>query len=156
MALRLARTNAEAHIYMELSPCEVCGATEFAPDHGVITVDGDLASQYAGPCPGCETPREFVFRIPEDVPHRTQSPAGPAAANRHQGGSSGTSSATGSISQLAGASAGTSADHSATYNTRRLPAVAVVSREPKNRIRSPPSSPVVRIGSTAGSFASAG
>ncbi|QSB15326.1 hypothetical protein JQS43_02885 [Natronosporangium hydrolyticum] len=67
MTLRLARTNAEAHLYMELTPCQVCGATEFAPDHAVIAVDGDLASQYAGSCPQCDTPREFVFRIPAEV-----------------------------------------------------------------------------------------
>lgn len=67
MTLRLARTNAEAHVYLEMSPCEVCGETEFAPDHGVIVVDGHLASQYAGPCPRCDTSREFVFRIPEEV-----------------------------------------------------------------------------------------
>jgi hypothetical protein len=67
MALRLARTNAEAHVYIEMSPCEVCGERAFTPDHGVIEVDGDLASQYTGPCPQCGTRREFVFRIPEDV-----------------------------------------------------------------------------------------
>lgn len=67
MALRLARTNAEAHLYMEMNPCEVCGEREFVPDHGVIEVDGDLASQYVGGCPRCGTRREFVFRIPEDV-----------------------------------------------------------------------------------------
>jgi hypothetical protein len=67
MALRLARTNAEAHLYMELNPCETCGETEFNPSNAVIVVDGDLASRYTGRCPRCETPREFVFRIPEEV-----------------------------------------------------------------------------------------
>lgn len=52
---------------MELSPCESCGETEFAPDHGVIEVDGDLASRYNGACPRCGTSREFVFRLPEEV-----------------------------------------------------------------------------------------
>lgn len=52
---------------MEMSPCDSCGETEFAPDHGAIAVEGDLASQYAGRCPQCDTPREFVFRIPQDV-----------------------------------------------------------------------------------------
>jgi hypothetical protein len=33
----------------------------------VIVAEGDLASRYAGPCPRCGTPREFIFRIPEDV-----------------------------------------------------------------------------------------
>jgi hypothetical protein len=67
MALRLARTNAEAHIYMEMSPCGACGEHELVPDHGVIEVDGDLASRYTGRCPRCDAAREFVFRIPEQV-----------------------------------------------------------------------------------------
>jgi hypothetical protein len=67
MALRLARTNAEAHLYIELHPCEACGETEFNPASSVIEADGDLASRYAGPCPRCGTPREFLFRIPEEI-----------------------------------------------------------------------------------------
>jgi hypothetical protein len=31
MALRLARTNAEAHLYMEMPPGETCGESEFNP-----------------------------------------------------------------------------------------------------------------------------
>jgi hypothetical protein len=67
MALRLARTNAEAHLYMELRPCETCGETVFNPGSSVIMAEGDLASRYAGPCPRCGAPREFTFRIPEEV-----------------------------------------------------------------------------------------
>jgi len=64
--LRLARTNAEAHIYMDLHPCD-CGEGNFARTSSVIEVDGDLASRYVGVCPGCGQQREFVFAIPEDV-----------------------------------------------------------------------------------------
>jgi hypothetical protein len=67
MPLRIARTNAEAHLYMELNPCENCGETEFQPASAVIVAEGDLASRYAGPCPRCGFQREFVFRIPEEV-----------------------------------------------------------------------------------------
>jgi hypothetical protein len=67
MALKLARTNVEAHLYMELHPCESCGETEFSPGSSVIVVGDDLASRYAGPCPQCGNPREFTFRIPEEV-----------------------------------------------------------------------------------------
>jgi hypothetical protein len=67
MALRVARTNAEAHLYMDLRPCEKCGAPRFEPKSTVIMLEGDLASRYRGNCPGCGTEREFVFRIPEEV-----------------------------------------------------------------------------------------
>ena len=67
MPLQTARTNAEAHLYMELNPCDNCGESEFHPQSTVIVAEGDLASRYAGPCPRCGAPREFVFRIPEDV-----------------------------------------------------------------------------------------
>jgi len=67
MPLRIARTNAEAHLYMELNPCGNCGETEFQPSSAVIVAEGDLASRYAGPCPRCGFQREFVFRIPDEV-----------------------------------------------------------------------------------------
>jgi len=67
MTLRLARTNGEAHIYMELHPCPECGETEFDPESTVVVVDGDLASRYAGRCPRCRSYREFTFQIPQDV-----------------------------------------------------------------------------------------
>jgi hypothetical protein len=66
MTLRLARTNAEAHIYMELRPCEVCGETEFDPGSAVVMYEGDLASRYEGVCPRCGNERTFLFRIPDE------------------------------------------------------------------------------------------
>ncbi|WP_326549386.1 hypothetical protein [Micromonospora sp. NBC_01813] len=68
MALQLARTSAEAHIYMELRPCEACGESRFEPASSVVEVDGDLASRYSGTCPSCGARREFVFRLPDDIP----------------------------------------------------------------------------------------
>ncbi|GIG57042.1 hypothetical protein Lfu02_14140 [Longispora fulva] len=67
MSLLLARTNAEAHLYMELQPCGTCGATEFHPRSSVVMAEGDLASRYHGACPNCGTEREYTFRIPEDI-----------------------------------------------------------------------------------------
>lgn len=67
MTLPLARTSAEAHVYMELQPCPACGEREFTPPSAVIEAEGDLASRYAGPCPRCDTRREFVFRLPQEV-----------------------------------------------------------------------------------------
>jgi hypothetical protein len=67
MALPLARTNGEAHLYMEMNPCPDCGEGDFDPGNSVVLVDGDLVSRYAGPCPGCGAMREFLFRIPQNV-----------------------------------------------------------------------------------------
>ncbi|ROT33099.1 hypothetical protein [Micromonospora sp. HM5-17] len=65
MTLRLARTSAEAYLYMELHPCERCGESDFEPVSAVVSVQGDLASRYTGACPSCGNEREFMFRIPE-------------------------------------------------------------------------------------------
>ncbi|ASW58066.1 hypothetical protein [Plantactinospora sp. KBS50] len=63
----LARTSAEAHLYMDLHPCQ-CGAGGFARDSAVIALaDGDLASRYTGDCGGCGRPREFLFRLPAET-----------------------------------------------------------------------------------------
>lgn len=64
MTQLVARSNAEAHLYMELHPCGGCGETEFAPPSSAMLVDGDLLSRFAGPCPACGTLREFTFRLP--------------------------------------------------------------------------------------------
>lgn len=58
-----ARTNAEAHLYMELSPC-ACGETEFGGPSSVVDDAGVLCSRYAGTCAGCGAAREFVFELP--------------------------------------------------------------------------------------------
>ncbi|MEO3744023.1 hypothetical protein [Plantactinospora sp. B5E13] len=65
MTLRLARTSAEAYLYMELHPCDVCGEADFEPDNAVVSAEEDLASRYTGACPSCGTEREFMFRIPQ-------------------------------------------------------------------------------------------
>jgi hypothetical protein len=67
MALRLARTNEEAHAYMRINACPACGEHRFEPTSSVIMLEGDLASRYQGRCPRCDTEREFLFRIPEEI-----------------------------------------------------------------------------------------
>lgn len=66
MALALARTIAEAEIYMDLHSCEVCGGSAFDHDPVTVSIDGVAASRYAGACPRCGTHREFTFRLPDD------------------------------------------------------------------------------------------
>jgi hypothetical protein len=67
MALRIARTNAEAHLYMDLHPCG-CGEIRFPRSSSVLeTSDGDLASHYTGVCPRDGAPREFTFRLPPEI-----------------------------------------------------------------------------------------
>jgi len=68
MTLRLARTPAEAHLFMDLHPCEVCGTEEFDRTFSIFPVGDDLASRYTGTCPECGNPREFTFRIPDETP----------------------------------------------------------------------------------------
>ncbi|OLB75139.1 MAG: hypothetical protein AUI14_21645 [Actinobacteria bacterium 13_2_20CM_2_71_6] len=67
VGLPLARTNAEAHLYLSLQPCPVCGETRGRYRSSVVTVDGDLASRYTGTCPRCGAERVFEFRIPTEV-----------------------------------------------------------------------------------------
>ena len=65
MVLPLARSNAEAHLYMDLHPC-ACGEIHFPRASSVVTTpDGVLASRYAGTCPQDGAEREFLFRLPE-------------------------------------------------------------------------------------------
>jgi hypothetical protein len=63
----LARTSAEAHLYMDLRPCE-CGETAFPRAGAIIELGGEeLGSRYGGECPGCEAHREFLFRLPAEA-----------------------------------------------------------------------------------------
>jgi hypothetical protein len=64
--LKLARTNAEAHLYMDLHPCS-CGERRFARTSSVATIDGELASRYTGSCARCGTARSFEFRLPLEI-----------------------------------------------------------------------------------------
>ncbi|MFC7548799.1 hypothetical protein [Plantactinospora sp. GCM10030261] len=67
MAPRLARTNVEAHLYMDLTPCDACGETTFRPASSFVDIDGELIGRYTAACPRCGSPREFVFRMPDEI-----------------------------------------------------------------------------------------
>lgn len=64
--LPLARTNAEAHLYIDLRPCG-CGEVLFPRASAVIQAGNELASRYSGYARGCDTYREFVFRLPAQI-----------------------------------------------------------------------------------------
>jgi hypothetical protein len=61
-----ARSNAEAHLYMDQQPCP-CGAREFDRRSTVITEGDALCCRYAGPCQRCGRRREFVFELAEPI-----------------------------------------------------------------------------------------
>jgi hypothetical protein len=63
----LARTSAEAHLYMDFTPCEACGYLGFSGTHASMLVDGRVQSRYEGLCPRCGTERRFVFRVPDEL-----------------------------------------------------------------------------------------
>jgi hypothetical protein len=63
----LARTSAEARLFMDFTPCEACGHLGFSGVHATALIDGAVHSTYTGRCPNCGTERRFVFRVPEDL-----------------------------------------------------------------------------------------
>ncbi|MGW4770161.1 hypothetical protein ACWEO2_19200 [Nocardia sp. NPDC004278] len=65
--LPLARTNAEAHLYLELQPCPNCGEPRCKFRSSVVSQDGVLASRYTGECPRCGLERSYEFRLPEEI-----------------------------------------------------------------------------------------
>jgi hypothetical protein len=68
--LPLARSSAEAHLYLDLQPC-VCGATRADWTSRVRDLDGELAREYEAECPRCGRDRRFVFRLPAEPPAPT-------------------------------------------------------------------------------------
>lgn len=64
MPFAVARTRDEAHLYLDLHPCEVCASVDTAWSTGLLTVEGELTSRYAGVCEVCGTEREFLFGVP--------------------------------------------------------------------------------------------
>ncbi|MFI7502607.1 hypothetical protein ACIBVL_29855 [Streptomyces sp. NPDC049687] len=65
MALPLARTPKESHLYIELHACE-CGEADVEHrSHSTGQGDGYWISHYDLTCPGCGADREFAFRVPD-------------------------------------------------------------------------------------------
>lgn len=65
MALPVARSRDEAHLYMDLHPCERCGSAETDWQAALVSDEGEPARRYYGTCGACQASREFVFRLPE-------------------------------------------------------------------------------------------
>ncbi|MEV6771262.1 hypothetical protein AB0N05_21845 [Nocardia sp. NPDC051030] len=65
--LPLARTNAEARLFVSLQPCPTCGDKRTKFTSSVVTVNGVLASRYSGVCPACGEQRQYEFRLPDEV-----------------------------------------------------------------------------------------
>ncbi|GAB2925988.1 hypothetical protein ACFMQL_32280 [Nonomuraea fastidiosa] len=64
MAFAVARTRDEAHLYLDLHPCE-CGSVETTWENGLVAVDEGLANRYWGTCDDCGRQREYLFGLPE-------------------------------------------------------------------------------------------
>jgi hypothetical protein len=67
--LPVARSNAEAHLYMARVPCG-CGARGFTAAGlacAVAALGEQLISRYTGACAGCGVGREFEFPIPDEL-----------------------------------------------------------------------------------------
>lgn len=64
MPLPVARTRDEAHLYLDLTPCDACGSTETEWQHGQAMIDSELASCYDGVCANCGAEREYFFGLP--------------------------------------------------------------------------------------------
>jgi hypothetical protein len=59
-----ARTPDEAHVYMDLRPCD-CGEVQFERRSSLVASGDDLIRVYRGNCARCGKAREFRFRLPE-------------------------------------------------------------------------------------------
>ena len=65
MPFAVARSRDEAHLFLDLQPCDACGSVDTTWEHGLVTVEGVLTSRYAGACAGCGAAREHLFGLPE-------------------------------------------------------------------------------------------
>ncbi|WP_137993582.1 hypothetical protein [Streptomyces vilmorinianum] len=62
-----ARSSFEAHLYMDLHPCE-CGSGDFDRRHRLEQHGDDIVAVYEGACRQCGNTRRFVFRMAEEIP----------------------------------------------------------------------------------------
>jgi hypothetical protein len=62
----LARTNEEAHLFLELHPCP-CGESDFEPTSALTQVGDDWICRYSGECVACGRPRAYEFRQPAEI-----------------------------------------------------------------------------------------
>ncbi|MDT9688413.1 hypothetical protein Q5762_08590 [Streptomyces sp. P9(2023)] len=62
-----ARSSFEAHLYMDLHPCE-CGSGDFDRQHRLEQRGDDIVAVYEGACRQCGTARRFAFRMAGEIP----------------------------------------------------------------------------------------
>ncbi|WP_031172518.1 hypothetical protein [Streptomyces durhamensis] len=62
-----ARSSSEAHLYMDLHPCE-CGSVDFERGHRLEQLGNDIVAVYEGVCRQCGRIRRFTFLMAEDIP----------------------------------------------------------------------------------------
>jgi hypothetical protein len=65
VTLPVARTRDEAHLYMDMHPCERCGDVNVTWDSSLTDDNGTPARRYHGTCGDCGAQRAFVFALPE-------------------------------------------------------------------------------------------
>ncbi|MCX4527827.1 MULTISPECIES: hypothetical protein [unclassified Streptomyces] len=62
-----ARSSSEAHLYMDLHPCE-CGGADFERRHHLEQHGDDLVAVYEGVCRNCGRERRFEFVMAVEIP----------------------------------------------------------------------------------------
>jgi hypothetical protein len=63
--MKLARSRGEVLLYLDLTPCERCGAVEMDWETAVENGRGTVLCSYEGSCMSCGTVRRYLFRLPE-------------------------------------------------------------------------------------------
>ncbi|MFJ3878662.1 hypothetical protein ACIPW5_14500 [Streptomyces sp. NPDC090077] len=63
-----ARSSLEAHLYMDLHPCECGGDGDFERRHHLEQVGEDIVAVYEGKCRACGRDRRFAFVMAEEIP----------------------------------------------------------------------------------------
>ncbi|MEU9310146.1 hypothetical protein [Streptomyces sp. NPDC048256] len=62
-----ARSSLEAHLYMDLHPCE-CGSSDFVRRHRLEQRGDGILAVYEGPCTQCGRNRNFAFLMADEIP----------------------------------------------------------------------------------------
>ncbi|MEV0356841.1 hypothetical protein AB0H71_12335 [Nocardia sp. NPDC050697] len=65
MAPPQARTNAEARLYLELTPCGRCAEPDAEFHAAVLDLDGVQVTRYTARCPRCGAERVYDFQLPD-------------------------------------------------------------------------------------------
>ncbi|MFH9550676.1 hypothetical protein [Streptomyces sp. NPDC017435] len=72
-----ARSSLEAHLYMDLHPCE-CGSSDFDRRHRLEQRGDDIVAVYEGACRACGRNRNFTFLMADEIPPPPPAFGGPA------------------------------------------------------------------------------